>query len=468
MYIGQPMTDEPIPSTEAPVIEVVAPPLPASNPVGWIVSGLLLFLAIVASVGSYAKQFGEPPAPALFDDELKYNVSLYASGSALGDQFAKPLREGLVATRDKANHDAVRSDTAAIVAIVASHELGESLPKEALDRLSKSEDRTSQEILNIYTAEVLTQGFVESLDSSKGRGFAFKLAKVHARELIDVPSGRDSLIDKYFVFKTLGVFGFLGLAFVAGIVCILMFLGQRANGRIVPVGFSALHKADGDRYMVRFAYYLGAFALLGWAGSAVGDLPLFKDVSDIWISVGVMVAIALVVVATLGIPFAGKRDRVAEIVGETWPMAKLVRLGLAGYLCTVPVLAVVLALIGVLSQYLPAPSHPITEDFQNAARLDMFAIFLVAAVLAPLIEEFTFRGLMLPALATRLKPIAAVLLCGFIFAAIHPQGPLIWPALMTTGAVAAYLRYWTGSLVPSIVLHVVHNGLIFVFSSYFL
>jgi membrane protease YdiL (CAAX protease family) len=32
---------------------------------------------------------------------------------------------------------------------------------------------------------------------------------------------------------------------------------------------------------------------------------------------------------------------------------------------------------------------------------------------------------------------------------------------MTTGAVAAYLRYYSGSLVPSIVLHVVHNGAIF-------
>ena len=33
-------------------------------------------------------------------------------------------------------------------------------------------------------------------------------------------------------------------------------------------------------------------------------------------------------------------------------------------------------------------------------------------------------------------------------------------ALATTGAAAAALRYYTGSLVPAIVLHMVHNGAI--------
>ncbi len=466
MYIGQPMTDEPTPVAPPPVM---APePLrfdPRSSPIGWIVSGVLLVLAIAGSIAGYASQFGKPAAPTLYDESLKYSVSLYASSASLDKQFAEPMRQGLVDTMESALKDAPDSDAAAIAALVASHELKKDPPKAAIDRLASSDDPVSQDVLYIYTGEFVTQEFVNGLDARQGSGFAFELAKVHAREMIDLPSGRDQIIDKAFLFKVGAVFSIVSLAFIAGVACIVFFLSGRAAGRIVPVGFGLLQKSDGDRYMLRFAFYLIAFAVLGVLASGLEDNPITQGASPIWITFGTMLAIGLVTIALFRVPVLGKIDSVREIVAETWPMGRLIKTGLAGYLCTVPILGIVLVGVGLLSQHLPAPSHPITEDFARASGLDWFAIFVVAAVLAPLVEELTFRGLMLPALATRLKPIAAVLLCGFVFAAIHPQGPLIWPALMTTGAVAAYLRYLTGSLVPSIVLHVVHNGLIFLMST---
>ncbi|MCH8922998.1 MAG: ATP-binding cassette domain-containing protein [Planctomycetes bacterium] len=58
-----------------------------------------------------------------------------------------------------------------------------------------------------------------------------------------------------------------------------------------------------------------------------------------------------------------------------------------------------------------------------------------------------------PALAERLKsPWAGMLVSGFLFAAIHPQGPSGWPPLLAVGFMAALVTYQTGSLLPAMVL----------------
>jgi membrane protease YdiL (CAAX protease family) len=84
-------------------------------------------------------------------------------------------------------------------------------------------------------------------------------------------------------------------------------------------------------------------------------------------------------------------------------------------------------------------------------------MYVLVSVMAPLIEETAFRGLLFPALSRYLSPAASILLSGFMFGAIHPQGPLLWAALGGIGAVAALLSYLTGSLIPSMVMHACQN-----------
>jgi membrane protease YdiL (CAAX protease family) len=196
-------------------------------------------------------------------------------------------------------------------------------------------------------------------------------------------------------------------------------------------------------------------------GRDLEELEWVQTIPSIWIDVAKMTLVALLSAALLYLPVFGVSDSLRTLFGRVEGFWKLVGVGVYGYLCTLPVLAMVIIVVGVLSEYLPSPSHPISEDFASASGSTWIAIFLAAVVLAPLVEEMMFRGLLLPALASRLKPMAAIVLCGLLFAAIHPQGPLLWAALGTTGAVAAYLRYHSGSLIPSIALHTVHNGFIF-------
>jgi membrane protease YdiL (CAAX protease family) len=47
---------------------------------------------------------------------------------------------------------------------------------------------------------------------------------------------------------------------------------------------------------------------------------------------------------------------------------------------------------------------------------------------------------------------------GFLFAALHPQGWLALPVLMSLAVVFALAREWHRSVVPCIVAHGINNG----------
>ena len=82
------------------------------------------------------------------------------------------------------------------------------------------------------------------------------------------------------------------------------------------------------------------------------------------------------------------------------------------------------------------------------------------ALLPPVAEELLFRGWLLSALAgerpTRGRLAAAVVVQAALFAVAHIL-PERMPATFSLGLVAGWLRVATGSLLPAVVLHSVHN-----------
>jgi membrane protease YdiL (CAAX protease family) len=453
------MPDEPIqpePPSAPPIVVKVEP----TNPLGWIVTGLLLALFIAGAVGGYIKQFGAEPSASMLEENLRYNVHLAADSSSPIGSLSK---QGLNDVYEEATAKAGASEDAARVALVASRELDKEAPGVALENLADSDDPVSRQFAEIYGGEVVTEELVKEFEENGEEGFTVELARVQAREMLDMPSGREELVDKSFVPKLVGAMMGGGLLGLLGFIGLIYFLVLHSQGRLTPVGMVA-SRSDGDRLVLRFGLYLILFAIAGLASTSLEEIEPFKHISSIWLSGGVLLFVLLASVGMLYLPLFGKSDRLATVLGDTTQFGRKVGIGLYGYLCTLPIIAIVLVLVGIASKFLPEPSHPISEDIASASGLDWLAIFLTAAVLAPLLEEITFRGMLFPALATRLRPIVAVVVSGLLFAAIHPQGPLVWPALATTGGVAAYLRYYSGSLIPSIVLHMVHNGLIFAFS----
>ena len=92
-------------------------------------------------------------------------------------------------------------------------------------------------------------------------------------------------------------------------------------------------------------------------------------------------------------------------------------------------------------------------------RLDLLLTVVAVVVLAPVLEEALFRGVILQGLARQRGPRAAALWTAAFFALFHFYNP--WQIVPTffLGLLLAWVVMTTGSLWPSIVLHAAFNGL---------
>lgn len=86
---------------------------------------------------------------------------------------------------------------------------------------------------------------------------------------------------------------------------------------------------------------------------------------------------------------------------------------------------------------------------------------LTATLLAPLFEETLFRGVLLPVLASRLGPLPAVLASALVFALAHLSLTELVP-LLVLGVGLGWLRWRSGRLAASVLMHALWNGLTFV------
>lgn len=93
--------------------------------------------------------------------------------------------------------------------------------------------------------------------------------------------------------------------------------------------------------------------------------------------------------------------------------------------------------------------------------LNLVVIALLVTVIAPITEEFFFRGFCFPAFARKIGVAGAAIAVGVIFGAIHIGSAKLEfiPPLMIFGALLCLLAWRTDSLLPCIALHAVNNAL---------
>ncbi|GMV39603.1 MAG: hypothetical protein AMXMBFR64_13190 [Myxococcales bacterium] len=102
-------------------------------------------------------------------------------------------------------------------------------------------------------------------------------------------------------------------------------------------------------------------------------------------------------------------------------------------------------------------TNPVIPLLAEASSPSGFALLILSVgVLAPFFEEAFFRGFLYRALRDRLGVVAAVALSSLAFALVHLSFQTVLP-LFALGCVMALAYEWTGSLVPSIMLHSVNN-----------
>ena len=86
---------------------------------------------------------------------------------------------------------------------------------------------------------------------------------------------------------------------------------------------------------------------------------------------------------------------------------------------------------------------------------------LNSVILAPVIEEALFRGLLFTGLRNHLGLIWALLISATAFAGFHfENGPLFMLFILPTGFVLGYVREWSGNISLGILLHALMNGFV--------
>jgi membrane protease YdiL (CAAX protease family) len=164
--------------------------------------------------------------------------------------------------------------------------------------------------------------------------------------------------------------------------------------------------------------------------------------------------------AVLFASFAGKPR--AEQFGlrraPFWPTVGWAALGLVSFYALAAVYTAVVQ---------PDAEQTVAQDLgANQGTLGMIAAGFMVICIAPVAEEFFFRGFFYRALRSRYSVLMAAVIDGVLFGVIHwdfssADGLLIIPPLATLGFMFCLVYERTGSLYPVIALHALNNAIAF-------
>ncbi|MBL7157896.1 MAG: CPBP family intramembrane metalloprotease [Candidatus Omnitrophica bacterium] len=233
------------------------------------------------------------------------------------------------------------------------------------------------------------------------------------------------------------------------------------SAKIVILGFS-------------LAYFF--FILLALAGSAMSfffkvKFTLMKN-DNFRMIFDTIVLDFFVLTAVLAFLWRVHRKKIVSLGLGAKNALKNVFYGACGYLAILPVILLVgvIAYIVLNMLKLKPPPQPIVELFlveKNIAFI--FVASLIASIFGPVIEEIFFRGVLYNALKRKVGIFGGIMITSVLFSFLHTHAMTYFLVgfipITILGVVLAYLYERTGSLVPSITLHVLNNlgGVIMVF-----
>ncbi len=126
----------------------------------------------------------------------------------------------------------------------------------------------------------------------------------------------------------------------------------------------------------------------------------------------------------------------------------------------------VLTVLWVVALGLDGGEGPLTERLGTEGTLTVLILFVVLTVVAPLGEEFLFRGYIFRALRNWRGVWPAAITTGILFAATHVGWlpiALFVPSVVF-GIGMCFVYHWTGSLYPCIALHALNNSVVLGFA----
>ncbi len=192
-----------------------------------------------------------------------------------------------------------------------------------------------------------------------------------------------------------------------------------------------------------------AFAATGDTGDHYGAFTLAMLVAGQY---GVWFAATILVSHLKGLGALRRDFGFTVRVNRLWAL-------LAGIATTLALGVIVTPLVNLVHGEKENVVHDLAQS-QGAKRV---VFLLTAAIVAPVIEELLFRGLLLRSLRRRFSPAVAIIGSSLLFSVAHLVGGVtlgtvaVVPALFALGAISGIAAVWTGDLSVSIPLHMGFN-----------
>ena len=212
----------------------------------------------------------------------------------------------------------------------------------------------------------------------------------------------------------------------------------------------------GTGRLVAWTTIVGILATLGYVGRFAGGKlpkePLYRWDQFVGGLIQFLVLLGLMLLVAIGAP---KREAFALRRPTSWRRAAKIAVG------------VVVAIV-VVSAALDPLLHPDKEQglaphgWEPRHAAAFAANFVVVALVAPIVEELTFRGLGFT-LLERFGRWPAIVLVGIAFGLAHGLVDAL-PPLVVFGMCLAYLRSRTESVYPGMILHALYNSLVLLFA----
>jgi uncharacterized protein len=141
-----------------------------------------------------------------------------------------------------------------------------------------------------------------------------------------------------------------------------------------------------------------------------------------------------------------------------WPAVGWAALGMITFYVLVAVYSLIVQ---------PDAEQSVAQDLgADQGTFGMIAAGFMVVCVAPVAEEFFFRGFFYRALRTRWAPLAAAAIDGLLFGVIHydftgADALLILPPLAFLGFIFCVVYERTGSIYPTIAMHALNNAIAF-------
>jgi hypothetical protein len=204
--------------------------------------------------------------------------------------------------------------------------------------------------------------------------------------------------------------------------------------------------------LIGWVVLVGLLAAISYAAHFASDGDIPDDALYRWsTAIGGLVqyAIILVIVLALARGLApatlGLRAPASWRAAAGWLVASIVAIWVIG---------------AILNIFLKAGEEQgLVPDGWDPERAAAFAAnFVVVALVAPIVEELTYRGLGFAAVRDAFGAVAAVVVTAAAFGLAHGLVVAL-PVLTIFGLILAWLRLRTESLYPPIILHALFNGI---------